>query len=70
MFLKNKNKEILKKSSSGGVSHEIMKFCIENGYKIFGAAYDYEKEITISVIEKNEEKLGNFWVKIYAKLYS
>lgn len=68
--LKNKDKEILKKSSSGGVSYEIMKFCIENGYKIFGAAYDYEKEITISVIEKNEEKLGKFFGSKYMQSYT
>lgn len=68
--LKNKNRKILKKSSSGGVSYEIMKFCIENGYKIFGATYDYEKEITISVIEKNKEKLSKFFGSKYMQSYT
>ncbi len=68
--LKNKDKEILKKSSSGGVSYEIMKFCIDNGYKVFGAAYNYEKEITISVIEKNKEKLSKFFGSKYMQSYT
>lgn len=67
---KNKNKEILKKSSSGGVSYEIMKFCLKNGYKIFGATYDYEQNRTISVVENNEKNLYKFFGSKYMQSYT
>lgn len=58
--MKNKDKEILNKSSSGGISYELMKICIENGYEVVGVSYDLEKEQAVTKIENQEKNLKKF----------
>lgn len=67
---KNKNKDILKKSSSGGVSYELMKKCIEGGYKVVGVAYDYDKEVAITRIEDIKANLNQFFGSKYMQSYT
>lgn len=47
--VKSSNKDILRKSSSGGACYEIAKFLLSEGYGIIGVAYDYEKKEAIGV---------------------
>lgn len=54
-MLKAKDKEILKKSSSGGVFSLLAKNIMEKGGLVFGAAYDYEKE---QLVEISTDKVG------------
>lgn len=67
---KNKNKDILKKSSSGGVSYELMKKCIEKGYKVVGVSYDYEGDIAITKIVDNKINLKQFFGSKYMQSYT
>lgn len=67
---KNKNKEILKKSSSGGVSHELMKKALEKGYKIVGVTYNKNKEIAETKIVNTEKELDIFFGSKYMQSYT
>lgn len=67
---KNKNKDILRKSSSGGVSYELMKKCIEKGYKVAGVSYDYDKDIAITKIEDDKTNLKHFFGSKYMQSYT
>ena len=67
---KNKNKDILKKSSSGGVSYELMKKCIEEGYKVVGVIYDYEEDIAITKIIDDKINLNQFFGSKYMQSYT
>lgn len=67
---KNKNKDILKKSSSGGVSYELMKKCIEEGYKVVGVSYDYEEDIAITKIVDDKINLKQFFGSKYMQSYT
>ena len=67
---KNKSKEILKQSSSGGVSYELMKKCIEKGYMVVGVEYDYNQDISITSIEKDINKLYKFFGSKYMQSYT
>lgn len=67
---KNESKEILKQSSSGGVSYELMKKCIEKGYMVVGVEYDYNKDISITSIEKDINKLYKFFGSKYMQSYT
>ncbi|PYG89470.1 coenzyme F420-reducing hydrogenase beta subunit [Ruminiclostridium sufflavum DSM 19573] len=42
---RSKSAEVLNKSSSGGVAHEIASFCCENGYAVTGCIYDNDKRL-------------------------
>lgn len=67
---KNKNKDILKKSSSGGVSYELMKKCIEEGYKVVGVMYDYEKDIAMTKVVDDKINLKQFFGSKYMQSYT
>lgn len=62
---KAKNKDVLKKSTSGGASYELMKACIKQGYSIVGVAYDYEKEQAVTMVENNLDKLEKYYGSKY-----
>lgn len=51
------NKETINSCTSGGIAYEISKYGIENGYKIFGTVYDYDKNISKAIIAKNFEDI-------------
>lgn len=67
---KNKNNYILRKSSSGGVSYELMKECIKQEYKIVGVAYDYKEETAITKLEKEDKNLEQFFGSKYMQSYT
>lgn len=54
--VKSSNKEILKKSSSGGACYEIAKSLLNDGYSIIGVSYDYKKKEAIGVSFDNIEE--------------
>ena len=67
---KNKNKDELNNASSGAVSIELMRACLELGYKVVGVKYDYEKDIAISKIASKEEELLEFRGSKYFQSYT
>ncbi|MGU8573758.1 Coenzyme F420 hydrogenase/dehydrogenase, beta subunit C-terminal domain [Clostridium perfringens] len=66
----NKNSDELKTSTSGGVSYELMKQCINLGYKVLGVAYDYNKDIAITKIANNINDLKEFKGSKYFQSYT
>lgn len=42
---RSKSTEVLNKSSSGGIAHELAKFCCKVGYDVIGCVYDNENRI-------------------------
>lgn len=66
----NKNEGELKTSTSGGVSIELMRACIDEGYKILGVAYDYEKDIAVTKIVSNKNELQQFKGSKYFQSYT
>ena len=57
---KNKNEEELKQASSGAVSIELMRKCLELGYQVVGVAYDYKTDTAVTKIARTEEELQEF----------
>lgn len=55
----SKDKEIRRNSSSGGVTHEILKWGLENNYNIIGCSYNDEKNMTEHIIVNKLEELKN-----------
>ena len=45
-----KNHEILKASTSGGISSHLISVCLEQGYNVVGVSYDYYDNIAITKI--------------------
>lgn len=67
---KNKDKFLLKESSSGGVSYELMKQCIQDGFKVVGVAYDYDKNRAVTKIAENINDLPQFAGSKYFQSYT
>lgn len=66
----NRDKELLKKCSSGAISEEIMKECIKQGYLIIAVEYDYEKDIAKHTVCKNLENLSKYRGSKYFQSYT
>jgi coenzyme F420-reducing hydrogenase beta subunit len=66
----NKNKKELLTSTSGGVSIELMKSCIDNGYNVLGVSYDYNKNIALTKISSSVDKLEEFKGSKYFQSYT
>ena len=66
----NKDKFELKTSTSGGVSIELMKACLDDGYKVLGASYDYHKNIALTKIASSIEELEQFKGSKYFQSYT
>lgn len=66
----NKDGNELKTCTSGGVSIELMKECISQGYKIVGVAYDYVKDIAVTKIATCNEELEQFKGSKYFQSYT
>jgi len=56
----HKNSHELKSSTSGGVSVELMRECIKQGYKVLGVAYDYSKNIAVTKVASSIEDVEKF----------
>lgn len=69
-FAINKNEDELNSSSSGGISNELMKTCIEMGYKVVGVTYDiFEKKVK-TIITDDTCSLEKFKGSKYAQSYT
>lgn len=66
----NKDEEELRTSTSGGVSIELMKECINQGYSVVGVAYDYEKDIAVTKITSELDELEQFKGSKYFQSYT
>lgn len=51
------DKKVISETTSGGIAYEIGKYGIENGYKVLGTIYDYEKNIAKTIIASSKEEL-------------
>lgn len=65
----NKNTTLLKACSSGGISEEIMKYCINQGYIVVGVEYDYSnnnaRTTTCNNINLIEKYRGSKYIQSY-----
>lgn len=55
----SKDNNVRKNSSSGGVTHEVLKWGLENNYSIIGCSYNDEKNMTEHIIINNLNQLKN-----------
>ncbi|WP_426710492.1 Coenzyme F420 hydrogenase/dehydrogenase, beta subunit C-terminal domain [Cetobacterium sp. SF1] len=67
---KNIDLKILKNSTSGGISYELMKLCIDEGYKIVGVGYDYKEHIAKTYITQNKDELEIFLGSKYMQSFT
>lgn len=52
----SRNTEVLRNSSSGGLSYEISNYCLENNYVVGGCSYDQHKEKAVHAVIESKEK--------------
>ncbi|CVH76451.1 F420H2 dehydrogenase subunit F [Clostridiales bacterium CHKCI006] len=65
-----KDKSLLRESSSGGISEEIMKECISQGYTIIGVEYDCQSNKAYSTLCKNTTDLAKYRGSKYMQSYT
>lgn len=67
--VKSKNKELLLRSTSGGMATHLAEQLIEEGYKVIGVTYDYEKDIAENIIIDKVEDIkliqGSKYIQSY-----
>lgn len=58
----SESKDVLEKSSSGGIGYELAKYCCEQGYDVIGCVYNKENKIAkhIRIKEGNTSQLSVF----------
>lgn len=56
----NRNAKEVETATSGGVTIELMRACLANGYAVAGAAYDYHTNLAVTKIARKEEELEQF----------
>lgn len=66
----NRNEHELFNASSGAVSSELMKKCIELGYRVIGVSYDCEREIAVSQIADSYAETDKFRGSKYFQSYT
>lgn len=66
----NNNKEELRTASSGGVSIELMREALKQGYYVAGVAYDAKSERAVTKIAKTTEELEQFKGSKYFQSYT
>ncbi len=66
----NKNREELLSSSSGGVSVELMKAALNEGFFVVGVAYDIKLNRAVTRIAKTEDELEQFKGSKYFQSYT
>lgn len=66
----NKNSEELKSASSGGVSAELMREALKQGYYVAGVAYDVKANRAVTRIAKSEDELEQFKGSKYFQSYT
>lgn len=66
----HKNSHELRSSTSGGVSAELMRECIKQGYKVLGVAYDYNRSIAVTKVASSIEEVEQFKGSKYFQSYT
>ena len=66
----NKNSKELLSASSGGVSVELMKVALKEGYFVVGVAYDTQTNRAITKIAKTEDEIEQFKGSKYFQSYT
>ncbi|MBQ1183878.1 MAG: Coenzyme F420 hydrogenase/dehydrogenase, beta subunit C-terminal domain [Clostridia bacterium] len=66
----NKNDAELQSASSGAVSIELMRECLNRGYYVVGVAYDYSLNRAVTRIAKTENELEQFKGSKYFQSYT
>lgn len=66
----NKSDNELLSASSGGVSNELMKAALKDGYFVVGVAYDVKNRRAVTKIAKNENELEQFKGSKYFQSYT
>ncbi|MBR4287209.1 MAG: polysaccharide pyruvyl transferase family protein [Clostridia bacterium] len=66
----NKNKKELLTASSGGVSVELMKAALKDGYFVVGVAYDVKENRAVTKIAKTQAELEAFKGSKYFQSYT
>lgn len=61
----NKDVVQLRSSSSGGISRVLMEWCLANGYKVMGCAYDVHENIAKSIVASTVDELDQFYGSKY-----
>ncbi|MGU8248255.1 Coenzyme F420 hydrogenase/dehydrogenase, beta subunit C-terminal domain [Clostridium perfringens] len=65
------NDDVRYRASSGGIGEELCKFALENGYKVCGVIYDYEKNIAKHIVtdrlEDIERIVGSKYIPSYTE---
>lgn len=67
---KNLNRKELLSSSSGAVSIELMRVCIDKGYKVVGVSYDSKEERAVTKIASSKKELEQFKGSKYFQSYT
>lgn len=57
---KHRDRRVLRGSSSGGVSGELMRACLTAGYRVVGVAYDGSEARAVARIASSEDDLAQF----------
>lgn len=52
-----KDREIKKRSSSGGIGYELSKLALSEGYRVIGVVYDSKRNVAQHYVAKTEEEL-------------
>ena len=66
----NRDEEELKSASSGAVSIEIMRKCLQLGYYVVGVSYDYKRNIAVTQIATDEKEILSFKGSKYFQSYT
>lgn len=66
----SKDNNILKSSTSGGISSHLMDSCLKNGYKVVGVSYDYDKDIAVTETTYVVTELDKFKGSKYMQSYT
>lgn len=66
----SKDPEILRTSSSGGISTHLINECLKQGYKVAGVGYSYSKDIAILEVATKVEETYTFRGSKYMQAYT
>ncbi|MBE6802070.1 MAG: 4Fe-4S dicluster domain-containing protein [Ruminococcaceae bacterium] len=66
----NKSQKELSSASSGGVSNELMRVALSEGYFVVGVAYDVKTDRAVTKIARSEDELEQFKGSKYFQSYT
>ncbi|MPM13906.1 hypothetical protein SDC9_60266 [bioreactor metagenome] len=57
---RSRHKLTIKTCTSGGIAYEIARYGFDNGYKVIGVIYNYDKNAAETIVAKNKEDISRF----------